>query len=198
MRGACGLILAAVSLVLTSMVLTSAPASAVDLPRKAAPLSIGMAGGKQVQVESYKGKAVLLAFILTTCPHCQYTTALLKNLQTEYGPKGLQVLEAAIDQDAAGLVAGFVMHFGPNFPVGYVPYETSSDFLQHNPMLIMHVPALVFIDRQGIIRAEYEGDDKFFADEVQEKNLRAQIEKVLHPAAEAPRKATPSKSGAGN
>jgi thiol-disulfide isomerase/thioredoxin len=180
------------------MAFSLAPASAVDLPRKAAPLTISMAGGKQVQLASYKGKAVLLAFILTTCPHCQYTTALLKNLQTEYGPKGLQILEAAIDQDAAGLVAGFVMHFGPNFPVGYVAYDTSSDFLQHNPMLIMHVPALVFIDRQGVIQAEYEGDDKFFADPVQEKNLRAQIEKLVHSAAETPHKTAPSKSPAHN
>jgi thiol-disulfide isomerase/thioredoxin len=161
--------------------LMAATAAAVDLPRKSPDLSIGLPGGKQLLLGSYHGKAVLLAFILTTCPHCQYTTGLLKELQSEYGPQGLQIVEAAIDQAGDTLVPGFVMRFAPNFPVGFVTYDTSAAYLQHNPMLIMHVPALVFIDRQGTIRAEHEGDDNFFAEDVQEKNIRNEIVKLLHP-----------------
>ena len=164
----------------TVMALAAAPLSAMDLPRKSPPLSIEMNGGKPLQIQSYKGKVVLLAFILTTCPHCQHTTAILKQLQTEYGPRGLQVVEAAIDQGAEAMVPGFLMRFGPNFPVGFTTYDKAAEYLQHNPNLILHVPALVFIDRQGIIRAEYEGDDRFFADDVQDKNLCDQIEKLLH------------------
>jgi cytochrome oxidase Cu insertion factor (SCO1/SenC/PrrC family) len=155
-------------------------ASAMDLPRKSPALEIGMNGGKPLQIEGYRGKAVVLAFILTTCPHCQHTTGILKQLQTDYGPRGVQIVEAAVDQNAEMLVPSFVQRFAPNFPVGFVLYDTAAAYLQHSPLLIMHVPALVFIDRQGTIRAEYEGDDKFFLDDMQEKNLRDQIEKLLH------------------
>ena len=43
------------------------------------------------------------------------------------------------------------------------------------------MPQLVFIDRQGTIRAQYPGDDKFFADD-QEKHIREQIEALLKDA----------------
>jgi cytochrome oxidase Cu insertion factor (SCO1/SenC/PrrC family) len=170
---------------------------AVDLPRKSPALAIGLNGGKTLPVDSLKGKAVLLAFILTTCPHCQHTTGILKQLQAEYGPRGLQVVEAAIDQGAEPLVPGFVQHFSPNFPVGFVTYDVAAEYLQHSPMLILHVPALVFIDRQGTIRAEYEGDDRFFSEEVQEKNLRDQIEKLLR-AGDMTRKTQAGKTAAKN
>jgi len=170
--------------------------AAADLPRKAPPLTIGLPEGGKLALDSYKGKAVLLAFILTTCPHCQFTTGLLKQFQTEYGPRGLQVVEAAIDQGAEMLVPGFIQRFTPNFPAGFVAYDTSAQFIQHNPMMIMHVPALVFIDRQGTIRAEFEGDDPIFSEETQEKNLREQVEKLLH-AGDLTRK-TPSKAPAKN
>jgi hypothetical protein len=40
------------------------------------------------------------------------------------------------------------------------------------------MPQMVFIDRQGTIRAQYSGDDKFFAED-QEKHIREQIETLL-------------------
>ena len=157
-------------------------AGAVELPRKSPPLEIAQVSGKPLNVAGYKGKPLLLAFILTTCPHCQHTTVLLESFQREYAPRGLQIVEAAIDQNAASQVPGFLQRFSPDFPVGYVSYDTAAAYLQHDPKLIMHVPSLVFIDRAGTIRAEYEGDATFFAEEVQEKNLRAEIEKILTPA----------------
>jgi len=43
------------------------------------------------------------------------------------------------------------------------------------------MPQLVFIDRKGEIRAQYAGDDKFFAED-QEKRMREQIEALLKEA----------------
>jgi hypothetical protein len=41
----------------------------------------------------------------------------------------------------------------------------------------MYVPILVFIDRKGMIRYQYTGDDPFFQN--QEKNVRETIEQLL-------------------
>jgi len=48
----------------------------------------------------------------------------------------------------------------------------------------MKVPQLVFIDRTGVIRAQYSGVDPFFSNE--EANMRAEVEKLLsEPVAKA-------------
>jgi cytochrome oxidase Cu insertion factor (SCO1/SenC/PrrC family) len=159
-------------------------ASAATLPRQAPDLTIHLNGGKSIQVGSYKGKAVVLAFILTTCSHCQATTGLLGKAQNDYGPRGLQVLESAIDQGAEAFVPRFIQQFGPPFPVGFNDFNTAQDFMQHSPMLIMHMPGVVFIDRSGRIVAQYEGDDPDMMTD-QEKHLRERIEQLLKPAGAA-------------
>jgi peroxiredoxin len=166
--------------------------SAQQLPRKAPDFTINLNGGKKIQLSQYKGKGVVLAFILTTCSHCQATTGLLTRLQAEYGPRGLQVLESAIDQGGEAFVPRFIQTYQPGFPVGFNDFAASTSFMQHPPMKTMYMPALAFIDRQGNIVAQYIGNDPDMTEAIQEKSLRTQIEKILKPAAGAPA----SKSGA--
>jgi cytochrome oxidase Cu insertion factor (SCO1/SenC/PrrC family) len=181
----------------TAILLTVAAvfAAGAQLPRKAPDLTINLNGGKTLRVGDYKGKAVVVAFILTTCSHCQYTTGLLSKAQNDYGPRGFQVLESAIDQGAEAFVPRFIQSFAPPFPVGFNDYNTAQEFMQHSAMLIMHMPGLVFIDKAGNIVAQMEGDDPLMAEGFQEKNLRAKIEELLKPAS-APataKKAAPKK-----
>jgi cytochrome oxidase Cu insertion factor (SCO1/SenC/PrrC family) len=169
-------------------------AAAQQIPRPAPEFSIMMNNGKPVKVSDYKGKGVIVGFILTTCSHCQATTGLLTKLQAEYGPKGLQVLESAIDEGAQAFVPRFIQQFGPNFPVGYNDFNSAQAFMQQPPMKIMHMPGLVFIDRQGTVVAQYTGSDPGMEEGVQEKTLRAAVEKILNaPAQAAPVKKAPPK-----
>jgi len=156
---------------------------AADLPRKAPELTISLTNGQQVLLSAYKGKVVALCFILTTCPHCQRTVGYLVKDQAEYGPQGFQVLASAIQEGAAAAVPAFIKTFNTPFPVGFNNPQTAVDFMQHPPMLVPHMPLLAFVDKQGNIRAQHEGDDeKFFGDQ-QEQNLRAQIEALLKEGA---------------
>jgi peroxiredoxin len=164
-------------------------AAGQQLPRKAPDFTINLNGGKKVSVADHKGKGVVLAFILTTCSHCQATTGLLSRLQTEYGPKGLQVLESAIDQGGEAFVPRFIQQFQPQFPVGFNEFAQAQTFMQFPPMKTMYMPGLVFIDRQGNIVAQHIGNDPEMANGVQEKSLRGLIEKIL----QAP--AAPTKKG---
>jgi peroxiredoxin len=156
-------------------------AGAAVLPRKAADFQIEMTGGKAISLSQYRGKPVVLAFILTTCTHCQYTTGLLVKLQTEFVSKGLQVIECAVNQGAAADLPNFIKSFQPNFPVGYSTDQVGVlGFLQHPATAIPHMPMLAFIDRHGIIREQYQGIDAMLNDEAtQEGNLRAEIEKLM-------------------
>jgi cytochrome oxidase Cu insertion factor (SCO1/SenC/PrrC family) len=160
---------------------TALLAAAAQLPRPAGDLTINMNGGKKLQLSTYKGKPVVLAFILTTCSHCQHTTRLLSKAQTDFGARGLQVVESAIEQGAEAFVPRFIQSFNPPFPVGFNDYTVAQEYTQHSPMKIMQMPSVVFIDRKWNIVAQYEGGDPEMVEGVQETNLRAQIEKILAP-----------------
>jgi thiol-disulfide isomerase/thioredoxin len=168
---------------------------AVTLPRKSPEFAIQMPDGKQLLLSSYRGKPVVLAFILTTCPHCQAYTRLLMKAQTDYGPRGLQIVESAIEEKAKPAVPGFIRAFQPPFPVGYNEYITAVDFLQHPRMEVLHMPVAVFIDRQGMILAQYTAADPFMQENIAEKSLRAKIEELLASGA-APAAKTPAKKTA--
>ena len=161
---------------LLSVLLPAAPAA--DLPRKAPDYTINLAGGKTLPLSQYKGHPVVLAFILTYCSHCQATVGVLSKLQNEYAPRGLEVLASAIEPDAQAALPNFVRNFSPPFPVGYNTGASALEFLQHPVAKIPMMPLLAFIDKQGDIRAQYEGDDPFFNEQV-ERNLRKEIEALL-------------------
>ncbi|MBZ5576447.1 MAG: TlpA family protein disulfide reductase [Acidobacteriia bacterium] len=169
--------------VLAALTLSALLAPAVfagNLPRAAGEFSIDLTGGKQVKLSQFKGKVVALIFILTYCPHCQKITTFLIQDQREYGPRGFQVLASAIEDGAAAAVPGFVQKFNPPFLVGSNRRDPVLEFLQHPVAARLIMPQLVFIDRQGTMRAQYAGDDPFLDEAKAGANLRAEIEDLLN------------------
>src|SRR5215467_9709080 len=148
-----------------------ATAVAGDVSRPAPELTINLAPNKAIQLSQYKGKTVVLAFILTYCSHCQAVVRGLIKDQAELGPSGLQVLACAIEDMAATAVPGFIRQFSPNFPVGYGTNAEAIKYVQHPPMAAFYMPAVVIIDKTGVIRAQYEGRDQMLSETTQEKTL---------------------------
>jgi peroxiredoxin len=180
--------------VLAVLCLAATMAQGGDLPRPAPDFTISFPNAKPLQISQYRGKVIAVAFIRTTCPHCQKTVGFLSTLQDEYGPRGFQVVACAIDDMAAMLVPDFVTRFHPPFPVGFAPRDPVLAFLQHPAMLKMYMPQIVFVDRDFRVRAQHAGDDPFFTNEnQQEKNLRDQIEALLKADAPAAKKHTAAK-----
>ena len=135
------------------------------------------AASGQITPAQFKGKVVVVAMILTTCPHCQNATVMLSRLQKEYEPRGVQILAAAFNPEAEKLVPAFIKTYKPTFPVGYAGRNEVLAFLGRSPDDEMYVPIMVFIDRKGMIRYAHLGDDPFFADP--EKGVRAHLEELL-------------------
>jgi thiol-disulfide isomerase/thioredoxin len=151
--------------------------SAADLPRKAPDLTIHLADGRNVALSQFKGKVVALAFISTTCPHCQHYTQQLSAIQKEYAPKGVQILAAAFNDGAQSLLPAFIQQFRPEFPVGWEDRVNTLSFMQISVLNQGYVPKVVFIDRTGIIQKQYEGQDGFFQNA--DKNTRAALDDML-------------------
>jgi peroxiredoxin len=184
---------------LASAILLAGSLPAADVPRTAPDLQVRMAKGGDFPLNKYKGKVIALAFILTTCPHCQATCQALNKIYQDNGAKGFMPVAVAINEMANMYTDDFVKQFGITFPVGYGHRDTAMSFLQHPIMVSMMMPQLVLIDRQGVIRYQYAGNDPFFVGD-QEKSMRTVIEGMLKgagvSATPAPKKATPPVSTA--
>src|SRR5438477_4489717 len=148
-------------------------------PRPSPDFAISLNNGSQIHLSQYPGKVVVLVFILTYCPHCQFTAQTLSKLQQEYGPRGYQVLGSAIEDMAAMAVPDFIKKFQPAYPVGFNARNAVLDYLQHPAIFRLLMPQVVVIDRKGIIREQLSGDNKFFDRADQEKNFRELLEPLL-------------------
>jgi len=168
----------------------STRAFGAQIPRPAPALKFISHSGQQIDLANYKGKVVLLEWLLTTCPHCQESSRILSKLQTEYAARGVQALGIAIDESAGFKLPDYVRNYARTFPVGALPHRLATGFLQASVMEPLMMPQMVIIDRLGMIREQYGGSDPWHQNA--EKNLRAAITKYLAQAGAAPKK-QPSK-----
>jgi thiol-disulfide isomerase/thioredoxin len=171
---------------LLALTLIAGTALGATVPRPAPELAIKMTDGSQTLLSTYKGKVVLLAFVFTTCSHCQNVTGILNGLQAEYKPKGVQFLESAFNEGAENLAGAFKDTYVRGFPMGYNEKMTVLEFLQHSAMEPYYVPIIVFVDRKGMVRAQHIGDEKYLQNA--EQSIRASLDGLLKeaPAAKTP------------
>jgi hypothetical protein len=132
-----------------------------------------------LKLSQYRGKVVALAFILTTCGHCQQFTVELNQIAPAYAARGVQIVECALNEDALQSMPEFLERFTPTYPVTYSAPAAVAAFLQRTIFdeRPLRVPYLVLIDRTGVIRAEFPGESEFFQNPG--PNLRTQLDKML-------------------
>lgn len=158
---------------------------AAKVPRPAPELVISRPGGEQIRLSQFRGKVVMLELLLTTCPHCQRCARTMQQVLGEYKAKGVEALGAAINDEARFDLLRFEMAAGAKFPMGIADRNKAYAFLQADVSAgPVYFPQLLLIDRQGIIRAQYDGTDRFF--EHEETNLRAMLDNLLKSAAPGP------------
>jgi thiol-disulfide isomerase/thioredoxin len=153
--------------------------------RKAPELAFTLPGEGERLLSQYRGKVVALEFILTTCPHCQAASRLMTRLQQEYGPRGFQALDLAINgldegrtpQQADLLVETFARSFQVGFPVGWIPRDRFVPFMGFSFAELTVVPQLVLIDRKGYIH--YQTPAKGEENAMKEATIRQRMEELL-------------------
>lgn len=79
-----------------------------DAPTQEPDVTFKDLDGKDVRLDSYKGKVVLVNFWATWCEPCQVEIPWLIEMQQKYGPKGLVILGIALDEEGKSVVAPFV------------------------------------------------------------------------------------------
>ena len=109
-------------------------------------LSLPDLDGAQRPLGQWRGKVLVVNFWATWCAPCREEMPAFVKAQSEYGPRGLQIVGIGID-DAAKL-RQFATEIGLNYPAlvgGYGALELSKTL--GNTLLAL--PFTVVIDRQG-------------------------------------------------
>ena len=108
--------------------------------------------GNQVQLSSFKGKAVVLNFWATWCEPCKVEMPWLVDLQKKYGSQGLQILGVAMDDADDAAIRQFSIKMGVNYPV-LKGTEAIADLYGG----LDGLPATFFVDRSGRIADQVVG-----------------------------------------
>jgi peroxiredoxin len=130
------------------------PAKA-PVPRPAAEFVCTGQNGKPIALSNYKGKVVVVQFLITTCSHCQALSQTLTKFQAEFGPRGFQAIGVAFNEADAAMVKSYVKDHRIGIPVGFAPRDAVMGYLGVSVMdQRLTVPQVVVIDRSGQVRAQ--------------------------------------------
>lgn len=123
--------------------------------------------GGWVDLESYKGKVVLISFWTTWCPGCRDEMADLIKLQQKFGSKGFTVIAVSVDDQGEESVETFVQT--EHFPVDGSSATINFPVLLGNEEIARQLgfegglPASVLVTRDGkevkIIRGPFNAQE---------------------------------------
>jgi peroxiredoxin len=163
------------------------------VPRPSPEFTMTLPDGKKMSLSQFRGKCVAVAFLSSTCAHCQQLTPKLSALHNQYTSRGAMVFGALFNENAQLLLPEFIRKYGPTFPLGHSTPNDVYGFMQLTFMRQWYVPMMAFVDRKGVIRAQYTGADAFFKGN-EEANVRGMIETLLKdgggPASSGKKKAS--------
>ena len=144
---------------LLSLCLTSAFAAVT--PRPLADLAISTTDGKKIKLKEYKGKVILIVLMATNCKECAASIEMLNKVQKDFGPRGAQVIAAAVNDNAAYLLLPFIERYRPIFPMGYLDRDPAMQLAGFKKDDHPFVPIFMFVDKKAQVRFQYFGNDPF-------------------------------------
>lgn len=108
--------------------------------------------GKQLQLSSLHGKAVMVNFWATWCEPCKLEMPWFVELEKQYGPQGLEVVGVAMDDSGKDTIAKFAKDMGVNYPVLLGKESVGDDYGG-----LEYLPTSFYIDRDGKVVARVFG-----------------------------------------
>lgn len=135
------------------------------LNRKAPEITRRDLSGQKLDLARLRGKVVLLNFWATWCAPCQTEMPVFSNWQREYGGRGLQVIGISMD-DSVRPVRMALRRLKPAYPIAMGDAELGERYGG-----VLGLPLSYLIDREGVVRARFQGSADLKAMEAQVKSL---------------------------
>jgi peroxiredoxin len=152
----------------------SKPASAAGPPTNPNLLPVGTVApnftlktpqGQSVSLSSYRGKAVLIEFFATWCPHCNAESPYLATMARSLKSKGVQFLSVNGDGETAPSVYAFHRYYGLPYPALLDPSSHPGSFTTEGAggqvttaYKMQYFPTFYILDRHGKITWRSDGE----------------------------------------
>ena len=107
---------------------------------------------RKLDLRAYRGKVVLLDFWATWCASCQLEMPRFVAWQTQYGPRGLQIIGISMDDDPA-LARKLYKKMKLNYPVAMGDEKLGQLYGG-----VLGLPLTILIDSQGKVQAQFRGE----------------------------------------
>jgi len=153
--------------------------------RRAPGFSLPDSKLRQHDLYDYRGKVVILDFMMTNCPHCVTFSKTLERVKAKYGDKVAILGVVNYSSDNSSTVAKYIQENKVTYPILYDCGQVMASYLRlQTAKQAVDMPHAFVIDQQGRIRGDYtysmlprpifEGDALF-----------ADLDALLAPAAKA-------------
>jgi len=138
---------------LSAAIMSPCASVAESLVNKKAPAFVRKTlGGKPLSLTGLRGKVLLLNFWATWCAPCQIEMPVFAAWQRQYGAQGLQIVGISMD-DGAEPVRSLVTRLKLNYPVAM-----GDALLGEHYGGVLGLPMTYLIDRNGTVRAQFQGE----------------------------------------
>jgi thiol-disulfide isomerase/thioredoxin len=143
------------------------PAFAASTSSGPAPaFSLSARGGKQIDLNQFKGQVVMINFWATWCGPCRQEMPLLEDIYKKYKPMGFTMLAVNVEPDSAAAEAWLGKLSKPvTFPVAFDTESKVSKLYK-----VAGMPSTVFVDRKGNVRVMHKGykpgDENFYLTQI--------------------------------
>jgi len=157
----------------------STPGPQAQPSRPLPDIPIKTIDAKGINLRKFRGKELIIVVFSTQCEDCIATVGILAKIQKDFGPRGLQVIGIAGNENAAYTVGPFAERYKPGFPLGFLNQDSVIKLTNIKKDDHPFVPIVMFVDSTGTVRVQYFGDSQLFKDQQQEKALRAIADSLL-------------------
>ena len=145
------------------------PGSGTALLHKEAPNFVRAdLENRELNLSAYRGKVVLLDFWATWCASCLLEMPHFLAWQTQYGPRGLQIIGISMDDDPA-LARKIYKKMKLNYPVAMGDEKLGKSYGG-----VLGLPMTFLIDSQGTVQAQFRGETDM-------ESIEQQFKPLLHP-----------------
>jgi cytochrome c biogenesis protein CcmG/thiol:disulfide interchange protein DsbE len=144
-----------------------AETGAVEIGRAAPQFMLPDISGREVTLDQYKGKIVILDFWQTTCPPCRYTMPMLDKIQEDYAGK-ISILAINLTEPV-DLVRSYILEQNVNSRV-----LMDGDSSVGSRYGTITIPMQFLIDQEGVVRNIWNGFSP-----AMDADIRAEINKLL-------------------
>ena len=146
----------------------SAPAAQNLLNKPAPDFTRHDLHGHALHLAAFRGKVVLLNFWATWCAPCQVEMPVFAAWQRQYSPQGFAIIGISMDDDAA-VARRLVQRLKLDYPVAMGDARLG---LRYGGVL--GLPLSYLIDRNGVVRARFQGETDVKSMENQMRALLAE------------------------